>query len=670
MKKITILATALILMTGCIPDLRESNMVPDSFGITSLENVVEASIHTGSFVVGISKSGKGQSAAQVQVSQDAQECKDLVNLYNKNNDTDFLPVMPSLYTLSESSFSFSEKEVSKELVLSWDPFLLASFIGDSDRYVLPVLINSDDPTVKVQDKRSFLLVHLNRSSVHVSQKVISRVIEKKTVEPDKAGNQPPLQEAVKLDLVIDKPIKGMEISWPVKVDNSLIESYNVQHGKSYVAAPDGLVTIQTTTATLPEGGKSCTVDLKLDYSILLKDGVLPQFPSYLVPVQVDIQGISAKYKGEAFQMKGLGYDNMVTYVCIDWKETKKGFNVNRDWGLYSTADAVWSDYLPGFTANADRNVSLDGNYIYIAETNQSKNLWAISLKDAGTYKKLPVGTVKDAGTFYLSCPRVVPNTNPGINGGKPVLMVSNMIAGNPTLYVYDKGIDTDPTAIPMETWASRRLGDTFTWWGSLQNGILYFKDFDSKVGTVTFWLRGNVGSQYYLVGRVQAPPVTGAGAFFPYPENASEGLAAARGGEQAWHVKASIDLNKTEGGDNNPTLTELDGAYADAAFRFFELKGKRYIAYAKQESSQAGRLVILEGALTDSWKQMLDQPKVVYQAAIQNDTEQEALSPEPSPKISGNSGMDLDIWQGENDVYIAVIKQNIGLSLFHVSNDE
>ena len=32
--------------------------------------------------------------------------------------------------------------------------------------------------------------------------------------------------------------------------------------------------------------------------------------------------------------------------------------------------------------------------------------------------------------------------------------------------------------------------------------------------------------------------------------------------------------------------------------------------------------------------------------------------------------MDLDIYQHETDVYIAVVKQNVGLSLFHVSNDE
>ena len=37
---------------------------------------------------------------------------------------------------------------------------------------------------------------------------------------------------------------------------------------------------------------------------------------------------------------------------------------------------------------------------------------------------------------------------------------------------------------------------------------------------------------------------------------------------------------------------------------------------------------------------------------------------------SGNSGMDLDVYRNGEDIYIAVVKQNVGLSLFRVSNDE
>ncbi|MBP5373401.1 MAG: DUF1735 domain-containing protein [Bacteroidales bacterium] len=652
--------------------MRNNNMAPDSLGITSLENVVDASVHPGRYVIGIAKSGKGQTAATVLVSQDAQQGKALVEQYNAEHNTSFRTVPQSLYSMDATSFCFSEKDASKELTLNWDPTLMVSLMGDSEDYVIPVIISSGSDQVKMQQKRSFLLVRLYRSSLAVNQKTITRVIQKKTVEPDKYGNQPPLKKSIKLDLVVSKPIKGMKISWPVIADNSLIEEYNREHETSYTAAPQGLLTIDTPTVTLENNAQSCTVGLTLDMSVLLSGGELPQFPSYLVPVRLNTAEATAMINSKESKPQGLTYGNMVTYVSIEWKETKLGFDVERVWGLYSTAASAWSSNITGFTAAAERNVTLDGENIYIAEANTSKNLWAISLEDPGTYRKLPVGTVQTQGIFYLSCPRVVPNTNSEINNGKPVLVVSSMDEGDPTLYVYDKGTESDPKAITLTTWAGRRLGDTFTWWGSLQNGVLYFKDFNTTQGTVTFWLRDKLGEQFYLVGRVKAPELTGAGAFFPYPENASEGLATVRGGEdpKAWYVKSSKDLNKDSGGDDAPTVTELDSKYTDCAFRYFTLKGKRYIAYAKQEGSSAGRLVVLEGETSESWKQLLDNPRIVYQAAIQNDTEQEELSAAPSPRKSENSGMDLDIWQSGNDVYIAVVKQNVGLSLFHASNDQ
>ena len=162
--------------------------------------------------------------------------------------------------------------------------------------------------------------------------------------------------------------------------------------------------------------------------------------------------------------------------------------------------------------------------------------------------------------------------------------------------------------------------------------------------------------------------MTGAGAYFPFPESTESGFASTRGGTQSWLVNTK-DLNKLEGADNNPVLTELAPDWADCSFRYFELAGKRYIAVAKQDNAGAGRLIIMEGELTAPWPEILSGGKLVYTAAIQNETENEGLDTTPSPMSSGNSGMDLDIFQKDTDVYIAVIKQNVGLSLFRVSKD-
>ena len=656
MKRISILISWLLLVCGCFPDERNNFMVPDSFGITSLENVVEASVHTGGYVLGIAKSGKGQTAAAVHINLNQADIQSRLDAYNSEHNTEFQVVSGSMIEMNATDFDFAEKDAAKQVVLSWDPNQLANLLGDSDRFVIPILIQSSNPDVKVDDDRSFLLIHLKRSTVSLKQKGISRTVEKKTVEPGKDGIQPPLQETVSLDIEIDNPIQGVGITYPLEIGST--------------NAPSGLVKLVSDSVTIPEGGKSGTFQIILDYSVLLQNGILNQFPDYEVPVRIKKEGMIATLNGKEFSLQGLSYGNDVIPVTFTWKETKKGLNISREWGLYSTESEAWSDFISGFTAGADRNVTLDGGFVYIAETNKSKNLWAISLKDPGNYKTLPVGTVKDEGIFYLSCPRVISNTNAEINGGKDVLAVSNMAEGDPTLYVYVNGTDNDPVPFAMTTWASRRLGDTFSWWGSWQDGVVFFKDYNSTQGTVTFWLSGRTSGSMYLMGRLAAPAQTGAAAYFPFPDDINNGIISVRGGETSWLVTASKNLKTLEGADNNATLTELDPQWANCSFRYFTLAGKRYVAVAKQDSSSAGKLLVLEGEGETGWGQIVTAGKLVYQAAIQNDTENEALDETPSTMFSGNSGMDLDVYQNGEDVYIAVVKQNVGLSLFRVSNDE
>ena len=656
MKRMSIIIAGMLLVSGCFPDERNNFMVPDSFGITSLENVMEASVHTGSYVLGIAKSGKGQTAAHVEINRNQDDIDARLSDFNAKHDTEYKAVMTSLVEMDAVDFDFTAEEAAKEVTISWDPDLLARFMGDSDQYVIPVLIKSEDPVVQVKDDRSLLLVHLKRSSVSLKQKSVTRTIEKKTVERDKNGNQPPLKELVSLDVEIDNPIAGVGIAYPLEIGET--------------NAPSGLVRLVSPSVTIPEGGKSGTVQVELDYSVLLENGILNQFPDYDVPVRIKTDGMTASLNGESFPLQGLSYGNTVTHFTFFWKETKKGLNFSRAWGLYSTEGESWSDYMTGFTAGADRNVTLDGDFVYVAETNQSKNLWAISLKDPGNFRKLPVGTVKDEGIFYLSCPRVIPNTNADINGGKDLLVVSNMIEGDPTLYVYLNGINSDPVPFAMTTWASRRLGDTFSWWGSYQDGVVFFKDYNTTQGTVTFWLSGKASGTLFLMGRLAAPAQTGAAAYFPFPDDINSGIISVRGGETSWLVTASKNLKTLEGADNNATLTELDPAWGNSSFRYFTLAGKRYVAIARQDSSAAGRLIVLEGEGETNWGRIVTDGKVVYEAAIQNDTENEALDESPSARFSGNSGMDLDVYKSGEDVYIAVVKQNVGLSLFRVSNDE
>ena len=147
-------------------------------------------------------------------------------------------------------------------------------------------------------------------------------------------------------------------------------------------------------------------------------------------------------------------------------------------------------------------------------------------------------------------------------------------------------------------------------------------------------------------------------------------MCSSRGGSQAWLTEASKDLYTLEGADNAPTLTELSGYFTDTAFRFFDLGDKRYVAYTRQVSSSDGRLFVLEGTREQSYADIILERNVVYHAAIQNESEQDGIDETPSPMNSGNSGMDLDVRIKGNEAYIAVIKQNVGLSLFKMTYND
>ncbi len=660
-------------LCSCVADDRNNNMVDDSITLTASSRIQESSVHAGVFTFGVSKSGKGSSSAKAVVGTDGAAA--LLEAYNKEAsalDPSFeeLEAIPSdKFTIENGNISWDASEFVKDVKVSWDPEAVASHIGDKENCVIALCVTS--PDLAVNPDGNLMLIRLTRSSLSLTQTIIPRVIESSKVEPGEDGIQPELKENFIFDLELSHEIKNVGLTVPVVVDNSLIAEFNATQEVEYSQAPEGLFTLSSDSASIGEGLKSTTFSGVMDKSVLLSaDGHLEEFPPYVIPVRVDAEGLDATMAGEDFDLKGLDFDNMTAFITVTYKASHTGIlSVTREWGRFSTASAAWNEYFGG-TPNSDRNVAMDNEYVYVAETNTTKNLWAISISDPTNVRKVPVGTVLDEGIFYLCCPRVIPNEDPAVNGGKDVLVVSNMNEGDPRLYFYVNGTESDPKVVKANTWAGRRLGDTFTFSGTLQNGILFFKDFNSAQGTVTFPLLYKPTTEAVnLVRRLEAPSVTGAGSYFPFPDNMYRGICSVRGNEEYMSQLVTVpEGQKFDGGVGGitPTLSPLSGYYRDAAFRFFEYGGKRYVAYSRQVSGADGRLIILEGAPEDDWTKILEDRNIVYQAAIQEEAEMQDEY-NASPKSSGHSGMDIDVRQINGDVYIVVVKQNVGLSLFRMT---
>ena len=354
-----------------------------------------------------------------------------------------------------------------------------------------------------------------------------------------------------------------------------------------------------------------------------------------------------------------------------------GLKIERVWGKYSTATASWNEYYGG-KPNTDRNVAMDDEYIYIPETTASAKLWRMSL-DGQTVTEANVEGVS-GGTFAMGCVRMMKNTSSKVNGGKDFLMGTSLTENDSSvpvyIYSYDEGTDKAPKRTSVQTWVSRRVGDKFTVYGSLQDGGLFFKDYNNSSAQGAFmvlktaWGVAPVDG-YFNPRRTNMVAESGVGAYYPYPGDVQHGLYTSTA--SARYI--SMDENPLSVSPNESvSSTNAGGYYVNAhGINYFTFNGKRYIAYGKNADDPDGRFYILEGEESDSWESILGgKRKVIYQASIQRDVEffdgeYHSELEVPSPKASGNSGLDVTVRQIGDAVYIAAVKQNVGLSLFKMT---
>lgn len=330
----------------------------------------------------------------------------------------------------------------------------------------------------------------------------------------------------------------------------------------------------------------------------------------------------------------------------------------------STDTEAWNSYYGG-TAGTDRNIAMDDEYIYIAESSATAKLWAISVADPNQVKLVNVEGVSGGGAHVLTCPRVVKNTDANVNGGKDVLICSSLTRGgaDPKLYMWVDGIDSAPKAITLTTWASDNwYGDTFTVWGTLQDGVLMFDKTDSSGnGVVTFLLNGvPAGNVMYLVGRIKTVDAfgshTGVCAFYPIPDGTAGVYSPGRGTEARGQFGTLGGSLKAEGGISI-TLSPLDYDEGTNGFvlgyNFIEWEGYRYVIYGNYVNNKTGYVRVRQGELTDAWSKVASTGTRLYRRDLAS-----------GGLTAGNSGMDITARVINGDLYIAAQMQNVGFGLY------
>ena len=420
---------------------------------------------------------------------------------------------------------------------------------------------------------------------------------------------------------------------------------------------------------LPEGNSSTTFKIQLDKGKLLKDGKLQDFPPYVIPVRVKESGMTATLNGNSFNLGGLAYGNMVTYVTVSLASSGIAA-VNREWGLYSTAGA-WYEGLPGFGANSDRTIAMDDEYVYVAHSNGTPGIYALSRTSGGFVKQLDVTPAADNGcTYPVSCIRLVPGA-----GGKDVLVFCSLKADDTQhlyVYAYTNGVDAAPVRIldymhdnagGADDW--RRYGDRFTVEGTWQDGTLWFTTWSdgAKCKILGFTLRNGVITN----------PEDPVDYFMPNEKAGIKDLVLYPGWGNFLITRTTgatvFKPGQVDGGTGWTQLnsvSELPELALTYGYNLFNFHGKDFVAFMRLDGENAnrGRLVILEDDPTHpaEFPNRLKTAAGALEFPIQHPDDFE----EKAALTATHSVGDCCVREIDGNTYIAVLMQGCGLSLFQL----
>lgn len=358
----------------------------------------------------------------------------------------------------------------------------------------------------------------------------------------------------------------------------------------------------------------------------------------------------------------------------------------RVFGKYATgASTPWTTDL-GIAASSDRNVAVDDNYIYIAETNTSKNIWMLNKADGSVAGKVKTDNVTGVGTFYFACPRVLKM------GTGTVLAVTNMqmdTYGNLHLYVWENGVNQDPTDINLKwTDVNARIGEGWTFWQKPDDPsktLLYFDSRTSdgiRVWKFANWSKGNIGSSgsdnWVHARRLLDGGDTNDGSFWVYPDDKNAGVWTNRTSDNTnnpYIATATNDIwGNTTGAADAVTRSKLEGYWAGVkGLQFIELKGNRYISYIKRYwNDTAGGsvylLMIIGGGSGDSWGDIIANRgnNLVYVASLAADEEGLSNIVTGHKMHPTHTAFDINAYTTSTESYIATDIQCSSLCLFKI----
>ena len=302
----------------------------------------------------------------------------------------------------------------------------------------------------------------------------------------------------------------------------------------------------------------------------------------------------------------------------------KSLSLEKVWGHHGVAGvAGWAEYVSGCEGKLDtytRSAAFDDDFVYVPKFSTEAaggdfveaSIYKFKVSD-GSFAGLVQRTTDPdymagtwASTVPVSCVRVMKNTDPAVNGGKDILVATNLCdAQNVRAYAWENGVDQQPKLIANFSNA-RRMGDRISVSGTYQSGRIWYRQ--SLSASMTAWLSVTNGTTpSYGFDALGAMPLGDAESMGEYQDFGKFGLVSTNSG---------VGLHLVNGLEEVKVYPSLKRCYGWSPFEF---NGKNYLAFLHMAGGTNKPIVtVLEGEsdTVSHLQATLDNYNVVLQGSI------------------------------------------------------
>ena len=350
-------------------------------------------------------------------------------------------------------------------------------------------------------------------------------------------------------------------------------------------------------------------------------------------------------------------------------EVAKELELKRVWGKYAATSEGWIVMGAG---NLDRGMAMDNQYIYVSKSTAYAPVikaFDFAGNEAFDCNVTGMGSGNawgDAMQYSVNCVRTMPKAD-----GSYVLVACNlkMDASHVLeIWAWVDGPQAAPTCIGRYAYDAvanasdhRRYGDRFDVKGTWEDGELWFPSMqaDDHGKCIVFKTFTGVDNANRPVAYHRMEP----------SQSNMKDLAFYPGSDEVFStcnsVAAFVKLDGTThatGWKNWCVTADYTSTHVRTyGYNFFEVDGKKYIAYVKidNQNGKTGRLVVIEDETSD-FKAALTANKVAWEFPLQHESDLTA----ESAASTGNTLGNCKVVTVDGVTYIGAHVQGLGCSLF------